>query len=252
MSALNPELGGQSTVVSTPVVPAVSLSLMSGFRLTANGRLISFPTSCQKLLALLALRDRPVRRLFVAETLWPDSTPHRASGNLRSAIWRVRRQGINAIEANHDTLALSGAIEVDVRVAVTQADPLSGRREDCRDLDFDGSRLTGDLLPDWDDDWLLIERERIRQLRVHALERLCERLTEAGHFRRAAEAGLAAIRAEPLRESSHRALIKVHLAEGNVAEALTRYSLFKELLQAELRLEPSHRMEELVRRFRRQ
>lgn len=235
-------------VVSRVVGPALRLGLLSGFRLTANGRLISLPTSCQKLLALLAISDRPVRRLNMAAALWPDSTPLRASGNLRSAIWRVQRQGIRAIDAHHDTLELAVAVEVDVRVVASQAAWLGDRWEDCRDLDFDD--LTGELLPDWDDDWVLVERERIRQLRIHALERLCECLTKAGHLRRAAEVGLAAVRVEPFRESSQRALIKVHLAEGNVAEALNRYSMFKHLLRDELRLEPSHQMEDLVRCFK--
>ena len=38
----------------------------------------------------------------------------------------------------------------------------------------------GELLPDWYDDWVLLERERFRQLRLHALDALCDDLTRAG------------------------------------------------------------------------
>ena len=60
-----------------------------------------------------------------------------------------------------------------------------------------------DVLPDWYDDWIDTERERF-QIRLHALERLCERLTVERRFGEALQAGLAALRTEPLRESAHR------------------------------------------------
>jgi DNA-binding SARP family transcriptional activator len=60
------------------------------------------------------------------------------------------------------------------------------------------------------------------------------------------EAGLAAVRGEPLRESAHRAVINVHLAEGNRAQALGEYHRFRDRLERELGLAPSARMDELV------
>src|SRR4029079_7200585 len=63
--------------------------------------------------------------------------------------------------------------------------------------------LAVDLLPDWYDEWVVLERERFRQLRLHALEALCERLVAAGRRGEAVQAGLAAVAGEPLRESAH-------------------------------------------------
>jgi hypothetical protein len=40
--------------------------------------------------------------------------------------------------------------------------------------------LSVDLLPDWTEDWVLMERERYHQLRLRALEALCRRLTLKG------------------------------------------------------------------------
>jgi DNA-binding SARP family transcriptional activator len=93
---------------------------------------------------------------------------------------------------------------------------------------------------------VLIERERFRQLRLYALETLCERFTAAGRIAEATQAGLAAVACEPLRESSHRALVKAHLADGNAGEALRQYRLYRELVRTQLGLEPSPRMDELV------
>jgi Bacterial transcriptional activator domain len=109
-----------------------------------------------------------------------------------------------------------------------------------------GDAIFGDLLPDWYDDSLVVERERLRELRVRALERVCEPFTALRSFGPAIEAGLAAVHSEPLRESAHRSLIGVYLAEGNQAEALRAYRAYRDLLHYELALEPSARMEELI------
>jgi DNA-binding SARP family transcriptional activator len=106
--------------------------------------------------------------------------------------------------------------------------------------------LSGDLLPGWYDDWVLVEAEDWRQLRLHALEMLAGRLTAVGCWGQAADAARAAVRAEPLRESAHAALIGVHLAEGNQSEAVRQFTLYRELLHAELGLEPTPRLRCLV------
>jgi DNA-binding SARP family transcriptional activator len=198
----------------------------------------------QRLLAFLALQGRPLTRSFVAGSLWIDSTDNRASASLRSALWRLNRDG-RFVDANGEQLALLPAVQVDVADAVAQAYRLLDPA--CDDVPGLGEvRLHDDLLPDWYDDWIALERERFRQLRVHALERLCDLLIGAGRFGEAIETGLAVACAEPLRESAHRILIRAHLAEGNRAEALAQYRRFRTLLHDELGLEPSQEMSSLV------
>jgi DNA-binding SARP family transcriptional activator len=78
------------------------------------------------------------------------------------------------------------------------------------------------------------------------LECVCERLAARGEYARALEAGLTAVAGEPLRESAHRAVVKVHVAEGNHAEAIRQYRLYRELLHDQLGLTPSLQMLELL------
>ena len=127
-------------------------------------------------------------------------------------------------------------------------DLLSGR-DSNHYLDLDEGELAGDLLPDWYDDWVLIERERLRQLRLHALESLAIRRLDAGRYGEAAVAALAAVSIEPLRESAQRVLIRIHLAEGNVGEAVRQYRLYRNLLSDEMGLYPSEQIETLLRPF---
>jgi DNA-binding SARP family transcriptional activator len=108
-------------------------------------------------------------------------------------------------------------------------------------------RFCCELLPGWYDDWVLVERERHRQLSLHALESLCEHLTACGRYGAAVLAGLAAVDREPLRESAHRALIRVHLAEGNAGEAIRRYRLYEGIAARDLGVGPSPMMRSLLR-----
>jgi DNA-binding SARP family transcriptional activator len=91
----------------------------------------------------------------------------------------------------------------------------------------------------------MIERERFRQLRLHALEALCEQLTLDGRFGQAVDAGLAAVAAEPLRESAHRVVISAYLAEGNKVEAVRQFKFYQQLARQELDVQPSALMRDL-------
>jgi DNA-binding SARP family transcriptional activator len=71
-------------------------------------------------------------------------------------------------------------------------------------------------------------------------------LIQAGRGGEALEAGLISVEGEPLRESAHRALIRVHLAEGNAGEAVRQYRLCERLLREHLGVEPSHLTRELL------
>jgi DNA-binding SARP family transcriptional activator len=234
----------QALAPVAPPVAALRLDVLGRFEASVDGGPVTLPMTAQRLLAFLALHGRGVLRSFVAGSLWLDSTDDRAAGSLRSSLWRVNREA-PFVETHGEQLRLQPGVVVDLEAAVDQAqrllDPGNGDCPSPRDF-----LLYGDLLPDWYDDWVAFERERVRHLRVHALEQLCERLLAAGRFGEAAEAGIAAVRAEPLRESAHRLLVRIHLAEGNLGEALTSFARFRTLLHDELGLQPSPQMLALV------
>jgi DNA-binding SARP family transcriptional activator len=222
------------------------LDLLCAFHLSSGGLPMSMTLPAQRLLAFLALQNRAVHRDYVAGTLWLDATEEHAAGSLRSALWRLRKSGLELVDATDHQLQLAQPVVVDVRqVSQWAHEVLDGSAEVDR-------RVMGriphadDLLPGWYDDWVLVERERLRELVVHALECLCGRLAARRLFAHALEAGLAAVQMDPLRESGHRCVIEVHLAEGNKADAVRQYGLFRRLLRSELDLEPSNLMTELV------
>jgi DNA-binding SARP family transcriptional activator len=226
--------------------PAVELRLVNGFELRYAGETVELPLTAQRLVAFLALQDRPLQRGYVAAKLWLDTLEEKASGSLRSAIWRVKQTEVPLLRTPDTRLALDPGVQVDLSAAAGLARTLI---RDAAGIDppaVDLVPLKGEILPDWYDDWLVIERETHRQLRLHALEALAARLTEIGRYGEAVEVAMAAIAGEPLRESAHRTLCRVYISEGNATEALRHAELYRELLLAQLGLEPSPQFRALV------
>ena len=225
-------------------VPVVKL--LDSFGLFVAGREIDLPAGARRLIAFLALGGTFVGRDHVAYTLWPDIDELRSQANLRSALWRVRQADGGLIENIGGRLRLGRHAYVDARAALQAAqDVLAGR--DVGPAEALHRVLTaGDLLDDWYDSWVVEHRERLRQLRLHALEALSLRQLESGEVAAAIESALAAVAAEPLRESAQRVLIRAHLTEANNAEALRQYERFRSLLFRELAIWPSAQLEELI------
>lgn len=226
------------------------VSMLGRFGL-ADGRGTAIPVAngTQRLLSLLALRDRVVHRASVAGALWPDVSESHAHASLRSALMRIPPGARSVVAVTDAELSLAEGVDVDVREAQALAQRLLDETTAVHDDDVNGAailRLSADLLPGWRDEWVLSEAEGWRQLRLHALEALSDRLAARERFGHATAAAMAAIKADPLRESAHAALIRVHLAESNQSEALRQYERYRDLLRSELGMEPTSRLRELV------
>jgi DNA-binding SARP family transcriptional activator len=216
------------------------------FELSCAGEPVPLPVSAQRLLAFLALRARPQSRMHVAFTLWPGASEAHAYGSLRSALFRLQATGCRLVRVTKDQLELAPEVSVVFRERIAAAERVLAGEDDAEAIGFDPAYLTGELLPDCYEDWVLIERARYHELRLRALEALCDRELRAGRVPRAVAAGLAAVRVDPLRDSARRALIRAHLAEGNNAEALAQYRDFELQLSDQLGLQPSSEMIKLV------
>ncbi|MGD0376474.1 MAG: BTAD domain-containing putative transcriptional regulator [Streptosporangiaceae bacterium] len=224
------------------------LMLLGGFTLLRDAEEIEFPMSAQRLVALLALHERPLSRTYLAGVLWPNCPSERSLADLRTALWRANHCNSEVIATAGVRLSLRAGIEVDVRVlAAFGRTPHQMESNAIAQLEgmswFD---LSLDLLPDWSDDWLVDDREGVRQLRLHALERMTGELSLSRRHGEAIQAALAAVRLEPLRETAHAALIRAYLAEGNRSEALRQFSRCRAILGAELGVEPSESICELI------
>jgi DNA-binding SARP family transcriptional activator len=180
-----------------------ALTLTGEFELVITGRRFSIPHTAERVLAYLALVDRPVSRTRMAGTLWQDATGHRAAKNLRTALWNPHRAGADLVSTSDDRLRLSP------NVAAQLTD--LARTLICEPTAHALDKLPvlvqhTDLLPDWDEDWVIVDRERYRLLRLQALESAAQALRDQHRWGEALLAALAAAHSDPLRESARRLL----------------------------------------------
>ncbi len=221
--------------------------LLGGVYVTRDGCRIEVPEGCKRLLAFLALRRGRVERCHAAGTLWPSVDDRRAAGNLRSALWRLRCAEIDVLEADKRSVGLHRRVAVDVLEVAEWAARLIAQHPLAEDLSLSRPFADAlDLLPGCYDDWAIIERERMRQRMLHALEALSRAMTAMGRYAEAVDAAMRAISAEPLRESAQRVLLEAHMAESNLSEARRDFLAYRNLVRRELGVEPSVELAALV------
>jgi DNA-binding SARP family transcriptional activator len=224
----------------------LQIELLRQFQVSSGGLSLALGHSGERLVAYLALADRPLARDHIAGALWPDTSQSRAAANLRRALCLVRRYAPGLMRGNAYRLSLVGGISVDVRAQRRLVEDITGGERTTANAD-ELRLLRGGLLPDWDEPWLEASREELRQLRLISLETVAA--AHLGESRPAAAlaAALCVACDEPLRESAHRLVVQAHLALGNWAEAARHYMRYRTQLWAELQMRPGAGMEALMK-----
>ena len=222
--------------------------LFNGPYVVIGGSRREVPEGSKRLLVYVAMGGARIDRRVAANTLWPVGTEERAAGNLRSALWRLRGAGIELVEADKYALRLHPGTSVDLHAVCARAARVLAGAPDGDDLDL-ASWLVPEveLLPGWYEDWVVFERERLRQRLLHGLEALSQHLVRIGQCAAAIEAAMHVVGVDPLRESAQRVLLEAHLAEGNVVEARRSYEAYRVLAARELGAAPGAAMTALVR-----
>ncbi|WP_245649994.1 AfsR/SARP family transcriptional regulator [Millisia brevis] len=222
---------------------------------------MALPMHARRVLAYLSLRkmvEPDTDRGVLAERLWADATPDRSRASLRTAIWRIRSVGGNLLTGEADRVALADRVRVDVHdfrrraERILAADPnVDSMAIDRLDTERIGApphlHIPVDLLPGWDEDWLILAREQLRLLGLHALEQSAHTLCASGRYPEAIDTILRVVDEEPLRESAQAVLIDAHLRAGHPAEAYRHYAAFARKLWDELGIRPSGEIALLVR-----
>lgn len=229
------------------------VSMLGGFQLFAGDTPISLSAGSQRLLAVLALRGRTSTRAQVAGTLWPEASDDHAFACLRSSLARLLSADRGLLTVSSSQVGLAGDVRVDLDESRALARRLLDGAQPTRAADAAATVvdvLSRELLPGWYDDWVLFESEGWRQLRLHALEALVDRLVVERRYGQAAVAALAAVSVDPLRESARAVLIRVHLAEHNRSEAVREFDRYRRLLRRELDVEPTSSLQALLQEAR--
>jgi DNA-binding SARP family transcriptional activator len=205
------------------------VTVLGSFTLSTDGTTVPLGVDSRRLVAYLAVHPRPQERAALAADLWP-GVPAAAAGRLLAdAAAAVGVPGLFSDDEEGAPLALAADVEVDLADALGLVRALP---EIPVTDSPDAALLAADILPGWTAAWIAVERERFRQLRLHALEERSLRLTAAARFEEAVAMAQSAVHAAPSRESARRVLIEAHLAQGNIAAAVAEYDAYQELLRS--------------------
>ena len=238
----------------------LSLTLLGGFqgRLGA-GAAVTLPTrKAQALLAFLALpsgRAHPREKL--ASLLWGGVREPQARRGLRQALFTLRKAVATeptALLIAGETVALN-PISVDVDVAEFErgiAEGAPAALERATSL-YRGDLLEGLALQEAPfEEWLLAERERLRELALEALAKLLRHQRATGATESAVQTALRLLALDPLQEPVHRAVMRLYVQLGRRASALRQYQVCLGVLQRELGVEPEATTKQLYQEILRQ
>ena|SRR5690242_20392009 len=153
-----------------------ALKLLGQFAVQRGEQPVELPPACQRLVALVALKRRPVHRLWVCAMLWPHAQTRRAIASLRSTMWRLRPVGADPLlVVDPQYLALADGVSVDWYDAVDRIGRLLENDEPV-DPQFVTDLLpllrAGELLDGWQEPWASAERQRYRATRKLARDTL--------------------------------------------------------------------------------
>jgi DNA-binding SARP family transcriptional activator len=154
-----------------------TVTMLGGFEVHRDGQLLDLPPSCQRLVALAALKRRAVPRSWLCRTLWPTTQPDRATARLRTTLWRLRPMGAVALlTVTPQSIAIGPDVSVDWYQSVDLIGELLGHSTPRPAHDVAAELLPllreGALLDGWTDDWNASARETYRELRLNALDAL--------------------------------------------------------------------------------
>jgi DNA-binding SARP family transcriptional activator len=198
---------------------------------------------------VLAHRNRSVQRDELAGCVWAESDGAHARRCLSTTIWRMRKTLPDApplLTLEGDSLSFNwrapawvDAVAMELRLLpFRRRQPESLGMPDLRRIERAVRLYRGDFLAGIDDEWALIERQRLRNLYVDALYGLT--LGHAAHlnWQEAVAAGRHLTAEEPLREDVHRLLMQGYVALGNRAKSIAQYQACERRLRDEIGVPP--------------
>ncbi len=227
----------------------LDIRLLGELEAEFDGAAIVLPSSRRAcaLLGWLALRPGQHSRARLAALFWPDVLDASARASLRSALWALRTSlgpvAGSYLHAGRDCVELSGdGLRVDAREfgrLVTAGCPAAAVE-----------LHRGDLLSQFDADWVLDAREEHSGRLCAAYAALARAAETDGDDAAARDWAARRAAARPLDEQAARELIRLLAAGGDPAGAITAYNGLAARLTAELGIAPAAETARLVEGLR--
>lgn len=247
------------------MLPALHIRLLGDLSLVFDNQPVTSVNTArvQSLLAYLVLRrDALQPRPYLAFLFWPDASESQARNNLRQLLHQLRHALPDTdrfLHADGNTLqwrssavaSLDVAAFEDAIAAATAAEQTGDQAAMRTALEQAAEVYRGDLLPSCYDEWIVPERERLRQHFRVVLMRLIDVLERHRDYPPAIDYTQRLVRHDPLHEESHRRLMRLHALNGDRTAALRVYHNCAAILQHDLAVEPAAETREAYERLMR-
>lgn len=197
---------------------------------------------------------------------WSNSEPERARAALNTALWRLRRLlatvpesdgGANLVTLGDDVaLERSTWLNIDSTEfdeKVTEAlrhGPNQPKEAAAKGLATAVALYSGPFFDGENEDWVLIERERLHSLYVRAAQELARQHMRYGQLDNAIQILRDVLAADPFREAIHRDLLMLLLLNEQRGDALRTHEKWSALIGRELGIRPMPQTEALIAAIR--
>lgn len=215
----------------------LEVKLFGGITFILDGQPVrSVPTrAAQALLVYLLHQNHPVERERLIDLFYQASTPKQASANLRSTLSRLRKDLKPFLEITHQAVGIAPGANITVDAhTFTQ---LAAREDWSQALAlYQGDFLAGFHLreaPEFEE-WVVVQRERLRLLAVEGLQKLVSAHLQEGDHWAALQAVTQLLGIEPLLEQAQRTRMLLLARTGQHPQALQQYEEAVELFDREL------------------
>jgi DNA-binding SARP family transcriptional activator/predicted ATPase len=246
--------------------PILHIRLLGDFSLIYAGQQVtSFNTMrLQSLLTYLLLhRDIPQQRQHLAFLFWPDTTEAQARNNLRQLLHQLRQtlpDVLNFLSADTHIVYWHPVTPFYLDVAefeqmLALADVATQQRDQHAlqtALERADSLYRGELLPGCYDEWILPERERLRQHHLQVIAQLLSLFEAQGDLVAAIRYAQRLIGLDPLSEDLYRRLMHLFALNNDRASALQVYQMCVTTLQREMGVDPHPATREAYERLMQQ
>ena len=255
----------------------IAINLFGSFSITVDEKPVTKLglLKAQALLAYLASEQAPAySRQALMSLLWSDSSAKQAGNGLRIALYRIREAlGDVAPHARDELLSITRqtvrfhheSASIDVVEFQTHLDAVAVHDhpslESCptclQHLTTAVSHYGGEFLAGLDvqdaqlfEEWLLVQRESLRQQVLVALTALIAAQEQMGDYALAHIHAVKQVQLDPYREEAHRQLMRILARQGLPEQAQSQFAQMQRLLAEELGVEPEPESAELLEQIR--
>ncbi|MCB8944436.1 MAG: tetratricopeptide repeat protein [Ardenticatenaceae bacterium] len=204
------------------------------------------------LLAYLVITRQAHSREAIADLLWEATSTAKSLNNLRQLLSRLKKW-LPDLQISAAEVAYEANDFVDLYVMSEGLTAVSPHMLDEALQLYTGDLLANFYVPDTPrfNEWLLLEREQLRQRITVAYRQLCDTYAEQEDWVRGVTAAQRWLLLDELNETALPYLLQFLAATGQIEVALQQYEITKQQLWLELAVEPEPETVQLVQRLQR-